>query len=102
MKVQKLNDRQIRLIGLIDKKMEPIQDELDALNAEMQKAMNNVNAIKEKIRPVKAKLSPLGEMKAGVASADSKNKYFPEYLGRFDNAEKNEEFYKFVEGKVNA
>ena len=102
MKVTKLTDRQIELIGAIDKKMEPIQKELDTLNTEFQKAMKVIDGLKEKIRPIKKKLSPYGELKAAVASNDSKNKYFPEFLGRFDNKEKTEEFYKFVESKVNA
>lgn len=78
MKVKKLDKESFDLIGKIDSKMEPIQAELDVLNAEFQKAMESVNKVKDKIRPVKAKLSPWGAMKAGVASADSRDKYFPD------------------------
>lgn len=93
MKVKKLDKESFELIGKIDSKMEPIQAELDKLNAEFQEAMKAVNAVKDKIRPVKAKLSPFGAMKAGVASADSRDKYFPDMT--------KAQFQEYVISKLN-
>ena len=92
MKVKRLDEESLELLSKIDSKMEPIQAELDKLNAEFQTAMKAVNAVKEKIRPAKAKLSPFGEMKAGVASADSRDKYFPDMS--------KSQFMEFVKSKV--
>lgn len=78
MKVTKLDDDKLEILKAIDSKMEPIQNELDLLNKEFQLAMQEVEKVKEKIRPFKKKLSPYGEMKASVANAASRDKYFPD------------------------
>lgn len=100
MQVTKPNAKELELINAIDEKMKPIQSELDTLNAEMKEALDVVNVIKTKVRAVKPKLVPLAEMKAGLANINSRNKYFPEFLGRFDDQAKKDEFIKFVESKI--
>ena len=100
MQVGKPTEKELELIKAIDAKMEPIQSELNALNAEMKEALDVVNGIKNKIRAAKPKLVPLAELKAGVANINSRNKYFPEFLGRFDDVEKKTAFINFVEEKL--
>lgn len=100
MQVGKPTEKELQLIHAIDAKMAPIQSELNALNAEMKEALDVVNGIKSRIRAVKPKLIPLAEMKAGLANINSRNKYFPEYLGRFDDQAKKDEFIKFVESNI--
>lgn len=100
MQVTKPTEKELELINAIDEKMQPIQSELDALNAEMKEALDVVNGIKNKIRAVKPKLVPLAELKAGVANVNSRNKYFPEFLGRFDNQEKKDEFIAYVKEQI--
>jgi len=95
-----LNDREKSLIGKIDAKTAPIQAEIDVLTAEFQKQMAVLDKIKDKLRVKRPDLVPLAELKAGVASINSRNKYFPEYLGRFDNKEKKEAFLKHAESVV--
>lgn len=92
MKVKRLDDESVELLNKIDSKMEPVQDELDALNIEFQEAMKAVNAVKDKIRPYKKKLEPFGKMKAGLASVDSRDKYFPDMS--------KTQFIEFVKSKV--
>lgn len=92
MKVKRLDKSSMDLIEKIDSKMDPIQSELDALNSQFKSAMSEVLKIKDKIKPVKAQISPLGQIKASIASADSRDKYFPDMS-------KNE-FLEFVKSKI--
>lgn len=96
------DSKEAELIASLDSKMSSVQTELDALNREMKEALEVVNTVKDKIRAVKPKLVPLAEMRAGVANINSRNKYFPEFLGRFDNAEKKAEFIEYVESNLKA
>ena len=80
--------------------MEPIQYELNALNEETKKALLVLDEIKERVTKVKPKLVPLAEMKAGVCNTDSKNKYFPQFLGRFDDKAKTKAFYEYVNNEL--
>ena len=100
MKVNRLNDKQKELVSKLDFASVPVQAELDALDKEFQAAMAVVNEIKSRIRPMKAKLEPFSEMKAGVCNIHARNKYFPKFLGRFDDEGKLEAFYSFVESKL--
>lgn len=59
----------------------PIQANLDAFNAELKDENKTVKEIKEirgKIFEEKKHLVPYSEMQAGLASADSRDKYFPD------------------------
>lgn len=84
----------------IDAAMEIIQVEIDDNGLEFQKAMDIVNAVKSRIRPLREKLSPLGELKAGLASKKSRAKYFPEFATRNHDNSKDKEFYKFIEDSL--
>lgn len=84
----------------VDAAMEEIQIQLDESGLDFQKAMEAVIAIKSRLRPLKEKLSPLGELKAGLVNKKSRAKYFPEFATRNFDDTKDAEFYNFVESKV--
>ena len=92
--------RQKILLAAIDCHMMPIQDEINALNDEYQQAMIVVTDVQNRIRAKRPELVPLAEMKAGVASINSRNKYFPEFLGRFDDKAKTDLFLDWVEKEL--
>ena len=73
-----LSDEQKALMIKIDAKVSDIQSKLNVTNIELQKAMETVNAVRDRIRPLRKELTPLAEMKAGIASAKSRDKYFPD------------------------
>lgn len=100
MEVTRLNEDQKAVMVKIDAAMDDIQAQLDENGLEFQKAMETVTAIKNRLRPLREKLSPLGEMKAGLASKKARAKYFPEFTTRNFDDSKNAEYYKFVESKL--
>ena len=69
--------------------------------AEYHEAVNKVNEIKSRILPIKVKLSPLAELKSGVASRKSRIKYFPEFATKNFNDSKDNEYLEYVRDQLN-
>ena len=78
MNTSNLNSNDFELIGKLEAKKVPIQAEIDALMLQVQEAQKAVDVIRAKVKPLRANLVPLAEMQAGVASAVSRDKYFPD------------------------
>ena len=73
-----------------------VKTELDSLQDEYKQAIDALNAVKAKIRPLKAELSPLAELQASIASRRSRTKYFPQFATRNFDDSKDVEFLEFV------
>jgi hypothetical protein len=93
----KLTDQQFTLLRKVQAKIDPIQTEVDALTAEYQAARVVLDEIGKRIKAKRPQLVPLAEKMAAITSINSRNKYFPEFLGRFDDAEKTAEFLAWAE-----
>ena len=72
MQVYKLNDTQLSELAAIDAEMEPIQNELDGLDKQVQEATKIVDAIKNQIRAIRPRLVPFAEKKAVIAKQGTK------------------------------
>ncbi len=72
MQVYKLNDTQLSELAAIDAEMLPIQNELDGLDKQVQRATKIVDAIKDQIRAIRPRLVPLAEKKAVIAKQGTK------------------------------
>jgi len=88
------------LLESVSSRMADIQAEIDEQMLEYEKKANELEAIKAKIRPLRAILSPYGEMQAGIASRKSRTKYFPEFATRNFDDSKDEEFFNMVRSKL--
>lgn len=82
MNVSNLNSKELELIGKLEAKKAPIQAEIDGLMIQVQEAQKLVDAIRAKVAVLRPALVPLAEMKAGVASAKSRDKYYPDMTKR--------------------
>jgi phage shock protein A len=88
------------LLDEVSGAMIDVQAKLTALDAEYQDALDRLNAVKAKIKPLRAELSPLAEMQASIASRKSRVKYFPEFATRNFDSSKDEEFLEFVRSRL--
>lgn len=88
------------LLSLASGKVEAFQAELDKLNLEFQEKAKELEAIKARIRPIKAKLSDAAQIQAGIANRRSRAKYFPEFATRNFDDSKDKEFFEFVKKNI--
>jgi phage shock protein A len=88
------------LLDEVSGAMIDVQAKLTALDAEYQDALERLNAVKAKIKPLRAELSPLAEMQASIASRKSRVKYFPEFATRNFDSSKDKEFLEFVRSRL--
>lgn len=91
-----LKEEDHALIQLIEQKESELNSALDALREEQASLTEKLNEVKAKMRPLLDKKIPLAEMKAGIASKQSRVKYFPEFATRNFDSSKDAEFLEFV------
>jgi predicted nucleic acid-binding Zn-ribbon protein len=96
----KLDDEHHALLLEVGNAMIETQRELHALQGEYQEAIEQLNIVKAKIKPLKERLSPLAEMQASIASRKSRVKYFPEFATRNYDDSKDKEFLEFVKKNI--
>ena len=75
----KLEGEAKELLDVISWHIGSVQLELDGVMMEFQEKIKEVDEIKAKIRPLKAKLSDSAQIQAAIASRKSRAKYFPEF-----------------------
>lgn len=100
LEITRLTETGQSLLNAIDKKIDPIQEEIDVLMVEYQSTMEPVLALQAIIKEKRALLGPLVEMKAGVASRRSRVKYFPEFATRNHDDSKDAEYKEFVRSQL--
>jgi len=74
--ITRLTEQETNLVSALDLKISAIQAKLDELEVSETAAVEVVRAIQAKKLILKKEISPVGEMKAGVASPHSRDKYF--------------------------
>lgn len=77
-KITKLNDQENELVQGLTESMNLIQKDIDELMVKHQELKKPLEELKSKIRAKRELMSPLGQMKAAICSAESRDKYFPE------------------------
>lgn len=77
-KIKSLTDEENAIIESISEKMEEKQKEIDELLSHMVKLKEAIDPVKLKIVEKRKELSPLAQLKASIANADSRDKYFPD------------------------
>lgn len=89
----KLEGKEKELLDALHQKMALIQAEIDGAMIGYNEAKQRVTEEKAKVKPLREKLAPYGEMIAAVAAPKSRDKYFP-------NMTKSQ-FLEYVEFKLN-
>ena len=77
----KFNEEEMSLFQAIELRKAEIQSEIDSLLEVLrdeQKTAREHNLAKEGIKELRPKLVPFAEMQAGLANANSRDKYFPD------------------------
>lgn len=74
MKVLKMNDDQMTELSAVDAQMEVIQSEIDGHMAQIQEATKVVDAIRAKVKPLRAQMAPLAEEKVCIANASDESR----------------------------
>jgi peptidoglycan hydrolase CwlO-like protein len=75
----KFTEKESSLFHDLEAKKEPIQSQLNDLNQQIKEAAKVVTALRDEVAKIKPKLVPLAEMQAALASATSRDKYFPDH-----------------------
>lgn len=88
------------LLEEVSGKMDSIQVLIDQELALYQEKLKELESIKQRIAPLRERMSPLGEFKAAIASRYSRAKYFPEFATRNFDSSKDEEFLEFVRKNI--
>ena len=95
-----LDKEHAELLEAVSCRMASVQESLNVIMSEYQAKNKELDAIKEKIRPLRRELSPLAEYQSAIASRKSRAKYFPEFATRNFNDSKDNEFLEFVKAQI--
>ncbi len=91
--IKRLSDKENALVAAVGEKMRVIQDEVDAELAECAEIKKELDKRRSVVVKLREKLSPWAQCQAAVASAESRDKYFPKLS--------KDEFLKSLEEKLN-
>ncbi len=100
---RKLNQNETILINKVNNKMESIQERIDALIKDLKESkVSEAHLVKVDIRAERAKLVPYANLRAGIASPQSRANHFPQHMdiGEAKQQECSAKFIQYVETKV--